>query len=241
MHDETRHLLDAVRNAEDPTPADAERVARALRAAIAADVAPGLAQPGRSEAWAGDVLRGLAKTVRLERSVFAFCAAAAFGTGDGDVSSRPAVPERSSVSVLPAAAPVPAPPAAVPATEGAQPSHGALPRSAAEAPPTPRAPRPATTARRAPSSLRAELDLLREVQAALDRADGAAALRALDAQPSTAGQLLAERQAARVLALCLVGDTAEARDAAARFLNAHPASVHRHAIERSCANPRRID
>jgi hypothetical protein len=105
----------------------------------------------------------------------------------------------------------------------------------------PRASRPISAPRRAQSSLRAELDLLREAQGALDRADGDAALRALDAHPSESGQLLAERQAARVLALCLLGRTAEARDAAARFLKVYPTSVHRHAIERSCANPRRID
>jgi hypothetical protein len=44
-----------------------------------------------------------------------------------------------------------------------------------------------------------------------------------------------------VLALCLLGRSAEARDVAARLLKAHSASVHRHAIERSCANPRRMD
>jgi hypothetical protein len=44
-----------------------------------------------------------------------------------------------------------------------------------------------------------------------------------------------------VLALCLMGRSAEARDAADRFLKAHAASVHRHAIERSCANPQWMD
>jgi hypothetical protein len=241
MHDETRALLDAVRNAEDPTPADEERVARALRAAIAAGVTPGVAQPGRTDALPGDGLRCLARTVRLERSVFAFCAAAALGTGDGDVSSRAGFSEPSHVSALPAMAPVPAPPVLVPVTEPAQAPQSTAPRSSVDAPGAPRSSRPTPAPRRAQSSLRAELDLLREVQSALDRGDGAAALRALDAHPGDSGQLLAERQAARVLALCLLGRTAEARAGAARFLKVYPVSVHRHAIERSCANPRRID
>jgi hypothetical protein len=78
------------------------------------------------------------------------------------------------------------------------------------------------------------------VQAALKRADGAAALRELDAHDPTDRGWLPERRAARILALCMLGRVAEARQAAAQFAEQHPDSVQREAIARSCANPKRI-
>ena len=73
-------------------------------------------------------------------------------------------------------------------------------------------------------------------QLALRQGDGEAALRALDTHTTDDRILLAERSAARILALCSVGRVAEARRAAARFRRDHPESVQRDAIARSCAN-----
>jgi hypothetical protein len=84
-------------------------------------------------------------------------------------------------------------------------------------------------------SVREELALLAEVQAALRRGDGASALRRLDAHVTTDRQLAAERSAARVLALCALGRVQEARRAAAVFVREHPGSVQRDAVERACA------
>ena len=86
-------------------------------------------------------------------------------------------------------------------------------------------------------SLRAELELLAEVRAALDRGDGAAALRALDAHQTRDRVLLAERRAARILALCSLGRVEEARRARLEFEAAHPRSVQLDVIARSCAIP----
>lgn len=73
------------------------------------------------------------------------------------------------------------------------------------------------------------------MQAALARGDGAAALRQLDQHVTNDRRLLAERRAARVLALCSLGRTSEAVQAMEVFLREHPASVQRSAVERSCA------
>jgi hypothetical protein len=90
------------------------------------------------------------------------------------------------------------------------------------------------------SSLRPEIALLERVQAALRDGDGATALRELDAHRTADRMFLAERQAARILALCMLERVAEARSAAQRFAAQHPESPQRAAIEGSCANPRRI-
>jgi hypothetical protein len=122
------------------------------------------------------------------------------------------------------------------------------PRPAAEARESLRAPRPAGAVRRAPArstraggALPVEIALLERVQGALRRGDGAAALRELDAHRTADRVLLAERQAARILALCLVGELVEARRAARVFASQHPDSPQRAAIESSCANSRRIE
>jgi RNA polymerase sigma-70 factor (ECF subfamily) len=77
--------------------------------------------------------------------------------------------------------------------------------------------------------------LLAQVQAALDRGDGATALRRLDERASVDRRLLAERRAARILALCQLGRTQEAEQSALAFVREHPSSVQRTAVERSCA------
>ena len=86
--------------------------------------------------------------------------------------------------------------------------------------------------------MQAELSLLRRVQAALRRYDGATALAELDAHPRQ-GVLRAELEAARILALCLLDRGDEARAAAARFALEHPSSPQRAAIDASCANSTR--
>ena len=87
--------------------------------------------------------------------------------------------------------------------------------------------------------MREEIALLADVQAALERGDGAKALTRLDGHVTTDRQLLAERSAARILALCLLGRDTEARRAALVFMHAHPASVQRTAVERSCAGTKK--
>jgi hypothetical protein len=90
-------------------------------------------------------------------------------------------------------------------------------------------------ARPAPS-LASELELLRRVQAALRRGDGETALRELDAHVTNDRELLPERRAARILAVCRLGRVDAARLARAEFLSEHPDSIQREAVERACAN-----
>jgi hypothetical protein len=127
------------------------------------------------------------------------------------------------------------------------------PRSTEPAPPSPSAPRAqrAGAARGAPGlmtgaaeqdgaqALSAELALLRRVQAALRRQAGAQALAELDAYPRAGGALVAERQAARILALCQLDRSSEAHQLAARFAREHPQSPQQAAIDASCANSKR--
>lgn len=88
-----------------------------------------------------------------------------------------------------------------------------------------------------PTSLAAELALLRRVQAALAAGDGATALRLLDEHDTTDSQLREERQVARILALCAAGNEQAARTAAGHFVRTHPKSVHHRSLKRSCAIP----
>jgi hypothetical protein len=169
--------------------------------------------------------------------------------GSASPGAEQLVPEAGSASpgveqLVPEAGP------ASPGAEQLMPEAGsALPRPAPapQAGKSSRAPRPAGAAKgaraapRAGGALRVEIALLERVQGALRRGDAAAALRELDAHHTADRVLLAERQAARILALCLLGERVEARRAAQLFESQHPDSPQRAAIESSCANSRRIE
>ena len=82
----------------------------------------------------------------------------------------------------------------------------------------------------------AELRAVQAAQRALARNDGAGALRALAALDRThpRGNLLEERQAARVLALCAAGRAEDSRAAADRFLAQHPGSPQVARVRGAC-------
>lgn len=79
--------------------------------------------------------------------------------------------------------------------------------------------------------------MLREVQDALRDNDAARADRWLNEHASRfpKGVLQEEREAARVLSLCLQGRKEEAKEAADRFLAANPRSVQSDRVRASCA------
>jgi hypothetical protein len=261
MRPETEVFLERVRDAEDPTRADEQRVWLALRANLAAASAgnlqaapePRLAGPGEPGGLAGFGARTLG-AFGSKLHVFLLCGAAALGTGDtphtharasaARVSLGSRAPDTPAAFDPPAASPAPEQPPNEGLSPGAErPPHGeagSRATPAASSRPSPHverasAPRATTPSRaRREPSLRAELDLLQRVQDALRRGDGAAALQALDAHQTHDRSLLAERQAARVLALCNLGRVDEARRAAARFEAQHPGSVQRDVITRSC-------
>ncbi|WP_437974916.1 hypothetical protein WMF11_43065 [Sorangium sp. So ce295] len=94
-----------------------------------------------------------------------------------------------------------------------------------------------------PSTLAAEMALLREAQDAVRDGDPSAALDRLDDLGARfpEGQLREERMAARVLALCAAGRAPEARAEAERLLGEAPSSVHAGRVRASCAFRENID
>jgi hypothetical protein len=219
---ETQAFLDQVRDAEEPSPEVEERVLLALNTAVAAG-ALGAGVWGASKlvkllasgglwGWKGGTL-GLCLFIAASASVW---------PSQEVVRPRRAavVPPPAPAAIEPAGAPAPSALTLLPAPTQRE-THAAPPRASAA---------PAR-----PSSLRAELSLLSQVQAALQRGEGDEALRLLDEHRTSDRQLHAERAAARVLALCAVGKTEEARRAAAAFTRQHPGSVQTSAVARSCA------
>jgi len=234
MTPETRDFLDQVRDGDDPTQEDERRVRAAVRAAVAvggtAGAGVGVSQLGRLLAAFGTPA---AKVTGVTLGVVAVAGAAVV-----TIQTRPALGPASPAAV------------AQPPSAGASEIRPVLTASSpaepvAEARPTAPAPGPSRVrpkrARRA-RSLQAELELLAAVQDDIKRGRGQDALRRLDGHDTDDTQLLEERQAARILALCAAGRTAQARQAAAVFMREHPASAHRAVIERSCtAHPRGRD
>jgi hypothetical protein len=256
MRRETEAFLNLVRDAEDPTRADEVRVQRALRAAIAAGVAPSVAPGAPEGTWFGEALSKLGLS-GAKLNMIAALAALTLATGDADrprggadaggvlSASSTAVPDPAATALLepapaesraPRLAPAPAvPDPAVPDAATPAPRASALERAKPRAR-TAAAKAPARAAPAAASNLRAELDLLQRVQAALKRGDAAFALHELEAHRTEDSTLLAERRAARILALCQLGRIADARRAAAVFAEQHPDSLQRAAVDGSCAN-----
>lgn len=247
MSESREELLRLARGAEDPAQADEERVLRALHSAIAAGASARVnvqldARPSAHASLRTLLAAPSAKLGAWLAGLMTVGIVAVMALGRGPVPEAPH--------------PVPAAPRQVsaPSTAADTPE---VARAAFEAPDSTAtaASRAATASRSArpaaqparPSAhstsgaLQAELELLRRVQAALRQRDGARALQELDAQPRAPGALAAEQQAARILALCLLGRVDEARRAALAFASAHPDSPQKAAIAGSCANPQRID
>ncbi|MBX3272056.1 MAG: hypothetical protein KF729_17455, partial [Sandaracinaceae bacterium] len=88
-------------------------------------------------------------------------------------------------------------------------------------------------------SLSSETELLRDAHRALQAGAPARALTLLDEHAARfpSGALSEERAATRVLALCEAGREDSARSEAARFLAAHPRSMHAARVRASCTAP----
>ena len=88
----------------------------------------------------------------------------------------------------------------------------------------------------APSSLDAEIALVRDARAALRGGDAARALALLDehARRFSRGALAEDCDAERIYALCALGRSSDARSLASRFLTSHPASPHGASVRASC-------
>lgn len=232
MTPDTRAFLDEVRRAEDPSAEDEARVLAAVRTTVtvgaAAGAAVGVSKLGKL--WALLV----APSVKI--GVLAIgVSGAALGVGASLSSSEGAPPPpqpQGQVAAVAASVPVAsarvateAPPPKQPEVEPPPPEPAVVvkppPRAAASAPPE-------------VASLRRELEHLAAVQRALQQGDAEKALKQLDEHETSDAQLLAERRAARVLALCAAGRVQQARRARSEFLAAHPASPQRAAVEGAC-------
>jgi hypothetical protein len=221
MSPEMRTFLDDVREAEDPTSEDQRRVLLRVHTALAAGAL------GAGSLGSAKLTQGLSSLLGLKFGALVCLAGMATADSDALVSKVEVArlvsgPFATATQTLQSVAAGSTVPAASPASE-------VLPLADKPAPVRPAMSRPS------PSSLRQELEVLADVQAALRRGDGRAALTRLDGHVTSDTQLLAERQAARVLALCLLGQELEARRAAVNFAAQHPSSPQLATLERSCA------
>jgi len=226
MSPESRAFLERVRDAEEPDPDAERRVLAAVRAAVAAGAAATAADTARAP------MTGAVAPSKL--GVLGVWLLA----GGLIVLPAPALPpSEPSATRTPArllAAPEPAPRAEPVAAERSSAPAADEAGPLAASPETPESLSKPRARVRAPASLREELELLAKVQAALRGGDAATALRQLDEHRTLDEQLQGERAAARVLALCSLGRTAEGRRSRAELLQREPTSPHRSALERAC-------
>lgn len=179
MSPETRDFLSKVRKAEWPTLGDESRVLAAIEATIAGTLTSGAAggAPATKSVLsaAGSGLKVVVTLLGVSVGAALVAAAVSSGTAEPKVASQPNrapasdVPLRSSAPLAPSSAP-----ASGASVTSAPPNGPHLSRRVA---------RGAAAARSA--SLREELELLGGVQAALERRDGAEALRRLDARATS--------------------------------------------------------
>jgi hypothetical protein len=247
---EAKGLLEAARGGDEPSADDRVRVRAGIAARVAVGAAAGAtltaattAAGAGAAATAGAVAAPLGLGMKL---LFVVGAVAAVGVGTvtyidsqprhAPLDARaPSVPASiaSSAYVKPtSAAPAPSEPAVAPA-----PSASASADPVKPEPPAPRATAPASAPDPAPAaSVERELALVREAHAALQAGDAARALVLLDehARRYPSGALSEEREAARVLVLCALGRTGEARVAAERFLRVFPRSPQAARVRASC-------
>lgn len=243
MSPETRDFLETVRGAEDPGPGDQSRVLAALQATIAA----GPTNTGAEGAsTTPGVLSGTGSGLKLLGALLGVSIGAAVlvSAVSSDPSERKVtlpshqVPVANTLVSSPASAvsnTAPPPSASAASARATAPSAPPVSRAAA---PVAQSGELARVTAPSSASLREEIALLAGVQSALERGDGADALRRLDGHVTSDRQFIAERRAARITALCQLGRVSEAQQHAMVFFRENAESVQRTAVERSCALPK---
>lgn len=256
---DARSILDAARARERPTDADRARVRRTLMRAIAAGGAAaaattattGAAAKGAGAAAAATIVGSGAVSV-AGKVVAILVLVGAVGAGVASVASKQGAP----AGARPAAAPL-----EVPAQLTAAPPPAEPPGAVMEPPPAPDPPPPAPAKAAAPVVSRAQphasaapfeaapaaaapaedpLDVetrgLGEAHRALQSGDAQRALSLLEQQSAAhaQGELREERAAARVVALCKLGRTEEARAVAETFLRENPRSLLADRVRAAC-------
>jgi hypothetical protein len=230
---EARALLAAASHADDPTPADQDRVARALAAPL------GLAALAPAAAQAAAVSAASTATVTALKVAAVVAALVAVGLG-AHGRATPGAPPRTQPASVSAAPPHPVA-AAQPPVAPARVAPVIAPVVAPVIAPAAAEARGGSHAPRASSvtvdTLQAEIALLGEAHRALNSGDAAGALAHLTAyrERFPHGVLREERDVEHVLVLCRLGRDGEARDAARAFLRSHPRSPLAPRVERACA------
>jgi hypothetical protein len=226
-------VLARAQRARSPSAADAERVRRAIGAALAAG---GSGAGDTTGARAASSAAGWASRILLASAIAGVSAGAGYWAGHRaglreTESQRPAVSSAPApigeIELLPVAAvetgtPPPAPPPPVP-------SHREAARTARHGAET-QAPSPT-------ESLAIEVRALRNAERALRDGNPGLALaflQELDRQVPH-GQLAEERDAAATTARCARGDRPFGVNLRDEFVQRHPASVYRARVEQACA------
>ncbi|MDC0668623.1 hypothetical protein [Nannocystis radixulma] len=257
----TRELVAAFRSTERPSEAAKERMARALAAAVpaprAATVIPLRPPRRRGRTMPSGWLAVAAALLLIGASSYWLVSTQqrqAKGPADllmapqdadptgGTALPRQVEPERATKPVIKeeaASVPDDRPVMPVPeaASELAETIVEATPRK-----PTRSQPRPPAAERtpvgQEPQSdpVLAELVLIQKIKDALDAAQPAAALAAIEAHARdfARGSLAEEREALRVVALCDAGERARGERAREAFLRAYPRSAYRERVRAAC-------
>lgn len=243
---EARSLLDAARREERLRPGQKEAVRAAVVAALAVPAAAA-ATGGVGAAAKVGLLGSVAGRVVIGVALASSAATATWVVaGRGPPAVERVAPPAASprLEALPPPAQVElAPEVEVPGSEPAPPeAHPLRPRrvrapaAKPELSATP-APSPAEDLRPEPScSLRVEVMLLQKGQLALSagRPEEALGLFLLHRERCPEGTLHEERDAGRIIALCQLGRSAEAKAEREAFLRSAPRSPHLLRIERAC-------
>lgn len=247
---EAQRILDAARDGDDPTRGDKERLRSAVLASVgaAAAIGTGGAASSAAAASAGAATAGTVAVSGAGAGVLVkvIGLAVAVGIAGGTVALEPWNAGTTTASEFEHAPiletdthedPIPAPHTPRPEPEPEPVPEITSPPAAAPVPEAPRRPRATAPPAPAPTSTLAdELTLLRAAQGARRAGDPTRALAELDrhARLFPDGVLAAEAQAARVLTLCDLGRTDDARAQREAFLAAHAGSPLAARVQNAC-------
>jgi hypothetical protein len=219
---DTRALLDAARDAHDPSADDRARIRGKLTAQLGAAAFAGTAVTAATTTGRAAVRLGFGAAV---------VGAAALAIWMWGSKTNPPAPQPSAATTVAIATPAPQPTVA-PDTVDLDPTPVPV-ESLRAVQPTIKQVAPAPTEQ---STLEAELALLRDAKKALNDGDANRCLALLDDHQKRfpSGVLGEESAATRVLALCSAGRTTEATVAAKDFLGRYPKSPSAPRVRSSC-------
>jgi hypothetical protein len=226
MTDEVRDVVGKARAERAPSAEDRERIRRRLAVAIAAGAAGAGASAAAGASASATSASGIAAWIKIGLATIAL-------GGVGVVAHRVVTQEETpTVARAPSVAPSEPPTLAIEPVVIATETNDTEP--AREEPTPTRRRRAATT-----DDLARDLEALHEAQRAWRSGDARAVLRHVRAHEDTfpRSQFRAERRALEILALCALGERAEAQRLTRRFLDTAPDSPARRSVLESCGAP----